>query len=315
MTKYDGYLVHVLPTQRCNLQCEYCYSDAMYTDNGTSNLIDENYIEAVANLINSLSVTVIHLEGGEPLLFEGIYSLIKKIECKEKIFLVTNGYLLNANIAKNLKDCGLKHVIVSIDYASGASAKKKSCIRSLELLKRVGMHTEISVTMLKDNLPEMEALFEVAAENDVDRIRFGEIVRVGAAQKNIITYLTSTDYESIIPNFMKISAKYPSIDSALSLNGNIYDECAETFRKRYDAIFEKRKCNMSETMITIDDVGDIYTCCNLVGKKSFFIGSVYDPWEETLCSENYEKIKNVEWKSCPVGRGYHLNVEGGRCWI
>lgn len=313
MKKYDGYLVHILPTQRCNLQCEYCYSDALYADNRVSNSIDENYIESVANLINSLPITIIHLEGGEPLLFEGIYSLIDKIECKEKIYLVTNGYLLNDVMAKKLKECGLKNAIVSIDYASGASVKKKSCIRSLELLKRVGMHTEISVTMLKDNMSEMEALFEVAAENDIDRIRFGEIVRVGAAQKNNIMYLTSKDYELIIPKFLKISAKYPNIDSALSLNGNIYDECEDTLKKRYDNEFKKRKCNMSETMITIDEMGDIYTCCNLIGKKSFLIGSVYDPWEEILCSENYENIRNMDWKNCPVGRGYHLIIEGGRC--
>lgn len=309
--KYDGYLVHILPTRKCNLQCVYCYSDATYSDYVDE--INDFYIDAVARLVNSLPVTVIHIEGGEPMLYEGIYKLIEKLGRKEKVYLVTNGYLINNDNAKRLRQSRLKNVIVSVDYVGSNMCKnKKACINAIDILNQNGFIPEISVTLIKENAKDIYRLFDNAYKHGVRRIRFGEIVRVGAANKNNIMYLDSKDYERVIPEFIQISSEFPEMVSALSLNGNVFDKCSDAFKKEYESKFDKRVCNMSETMITIDDIGEVYTCCNLVGNKNFLIGNIYEPWKTTKEGSAYKTIQGKAWKCCPVGRGYHINIEGGK---
>ena len=58
----------------------------------------------------------IRFTGGEPLLFNGIYDLIR-FATEEGICtsLGTNGTLVTKEVAKKLKESGLKKVVVSID--------------------------------------------------------------------------------------------------------------------------------------------------------------------------------------------------------
>ena len=308
--KYDGFLVHILPTQKCNLQCKYCYTDSSPEKN-FENCCD--YVNKVAKLVNGLPITVIHIEGGEPLLYEEIFDLIRVLKRKDKLYLVTNGYLITEKTAMQLKESGLQNIIVSLDYANEKfDIDKKACIQSLKILNNVGFLPEISVAMTKNNIEEMESLFALSQEYSIKRIRFGEIVRVGAAIKNALIFLTAFDYQNIIPVFLKLSCEYSNLDSAISLNGNVFEECESSFKYKYETIMDKRPCNMNQTMITIDDKGDIYTCCNLVGQKRFLIGNICEEWEEIIRGEKYQKIKSSHWTRCPVGRGYHLNMMGNK---
>lgn len=97
-------------TQRCNLNCTYCYNKARL--NKTKELsIDE--IEKLTDILENLNVKTVVLTGGEALLYDGIERVCALLKRKNFVIeLLTNGVLLK-NKKSVLQD--VDHVIVSLD--------------------------------------------------------------------------------------------------------------------------------------------------------------------------------------------------------
>lgn len=296
-----------MPTSRCNLQCPYCYTNAVR--GGDFSIMGEECIELVANAINQLDISGIHIEGGEPLLYPKLLELIYGIREKDKIVIVTNGYLLTEKLIMELLKAGVSRFILSIDYPMRQmDIKKKSCIESLEQLKRFNITAEINVTLSKENIKFIETLFELASKNRVKRIRFGDIVPIGYAEKYQECILSARDYEMLIPLFYKLAQEY-NIASSLSLHGSTFELCNESFKNKYlhDGIV--RMCDMADSKLSIMPNGDIYTCFNLIDIEQFKIGNIKEGMKNVLSSIKYQTMERC--KVCPVGINYHLSFKYG----
>lgn len=113
----------IAPTSNCNFRCIYCYEKESIRNKSMTKETEDaivNFIEQLKDDISSLSIA---WYGGEPLMrFDIIERLSKKIIrlCKEndiKYFssIVTNGYLLNEEMAKKIKDCNISKIQITID--------------------------------------------------------------------------------------------------------------------------------------------------------------------------------------------------------
>src|SRR6202047_72016 len=105
-------------TDRCNYKCVYCRSGnegAIYED-----LPFSKYLRIV-RLFASAGIKKVRITGGEPLLRKGVIEFVRELsrlrtvddQCLD-IALTTNGHLL-AEMARPLKDAGLRRVTVSMD--------------------------------------------------------------------------------------------------------------------------------------------------------------------------------------------------------
>jgi GTP 3',8-cyclase len=105
-------------TDRCNYKCVYCRTGnegALYGD-----LPFADYLR-MARVLTGLGIQKIRITGGEPLLRRGVVDFVRdlaKLRTTDgeglDIALTTNGHLLT-DLAKPLKDAGLRRVTVSMD--------------------------------------------------------------------------------------------------------------------------------------------------------------------------------------------------------
>ncbi|WP_174274433.1 GTP 3',8-cyclase MoaA [Sphingomonas bacterium] len=105
-------------TDRCDLRCRYCMSEAMHFLPRSAIMTLEE-IAAIADAFIARGVTRIRLTGGEPLVRRGMPELAAMIGRRigdglDELTLTTNGTRL-ADHARALRDAGLRRVNVSLD--------------------------------------------------------------------------------------------------------------------------------------------------------------------------------------------------------
>lgn len=105
-------------TDRCNLRCTYCMPEEGTTFMPRDNLLsDEDVVRLVRVAVERLGVTEVRFTGGEPLLrngLESIISAVSRLAPRPQVSLTTNGVGL-AGRAAGLKQAGLDRVNVSLD--------------------------------------------------------------------------------------------------------------------------------------------------------------------------------------------------------
>ena len=106
-------------TARCNLECVYCHKEGEEIGScskGTTDEMELDEIIRIANISVKLGISRIKITGGEPFVRDDVCEIIKrisKISGLKDLSIATNGVLLK-NKAKELKECGLKRVNISL---------------------------------------------------------------------------------------------------------------------------------------------------------------------------------------------------------
>ncbi len=119
-------------TNRCNLRCHMC--DIWKTSQRDKELTQEEIFEIITEC-KQLKTLIISIGGGEALIREDIYEIIKKIN-EEGILshLCSNGTLISESVAKRLSAAGLSIISISLD---NFEAKKHNFIRGVECFDKV----------------------------------------------------------------------------------------------------------------------------------------------------------------------------------
>ena len=109
-------------TDRCNFRCTYCMPKelfgASYRFMPRSELLSFEEITRLTEIFVRRGVRKIRLTGGEPLLRQGLDELIRMLSGVvglEDLTLTTNGSLLTAHRARQLREAGLRRLTVSLD--------------------------------------------------------------------------------------------------------------------------------------------------------------------------------------------------------
>lgn len=165
----------------CNMHCRYCPEGGENLQK--CELCDITQIKylltAYADYYKKKKWTekkVIRITGGEPLQYpERVTEILRhaKLEGFEKIILCTNGTLLkecyenNSTIWDSVKDVLL--LKISLDSMNEETFKKltgkdelDSVIRNIELAKQKGFRIELNLVATKDNVGEIEAIYNYA---------------------------------------------------------------------------------------------------------------------------------------------------------
>ncbi len=102
----------LLLTSKCNLNCIYCFSKCSNCDSAFG--ID-NIEDLILHLLEN-DIKYVVLSGGEPLLFNDIFKIIKALHVKGfEISMCTNATLATDIVCKRLIASGLKKVTISFD--------------------------------------------------------------------------------------------------------------------------------------------------------------------------------------------------------
>jgi cyclic pyranopterin phosphate synthase len=112
-------------TARCNLACPYCLPDGQEPPG----LLSLEQRLQVAGAAVALGASSVRLTGGEPLLHKELDALIGALQPLrsqglQEIALTSNGLLLSAQRAQQLRDAGLDRLTLSLDGTTGASVAR-----------------------------------------------------------------------------------------------------------------------------------------------------------------------------------------------
>jgi len=110
-------------TDRCNFRCTYCMPEEGMQWLQRGMLLSFEEIARLVRIMAGLGVTKIRLTGGEPLMRNELWTLvrmIREVEGIRDIALTTNGFFLKSQ-ARRLKDAGLDRINVSLDSLQRAT--------------------------------------------------------------------------------------------------------------------------------------------------------------------------------------------------
>ena len=176
-------------TDRCNIRCFYCMPETVQFM-PRSEVLSYEEIERFAGVLAKLGIDKIRLTGGEPLVRNGLETLVAKlarIEGIRDIAMTTNGLLL-ADKAAALKQAGLHRLNISLDGLSEETFKKISRREGLSKVldgifaaQRVGFKkirlNAVSIRGLTE--PEIIPLGGFARQHDM-QLRFIEFMPLDA---------------------------------------------------------------------------------------------------------------------------------------
>ncbi|MEM4605661.1 MAG: radical SAM protein [Candidatus Pacearchaeota archaeon] len=156
----------------CNLRCKHCYIG----DLKARPFEKEEAIEIVDNL-NNEGVKILLLLGREPILYPHLYDVIKKARSYDmNTAVLTNGTLVNEEIAKKMKDSDVSAVQVSLDGNEKThdlmrgEGNYKRAIRGINILRNNGVNTFVKLTLTKETISSLEDLVNLCK---TENLKFG----------------------------------------------------------------------------------------------------------------------------------------------
>jgi|SRR5208283_1595891 len=145
----------------CNLRCTYCYGN--YGERNTPDYSTKEFIKIVDEL-KELGTKLLTVHGGESLLRSDIGEILNYIKLKGfYTSLNTNGYLV-PNKIDQIKI--IDAVSISLDGSRESNDKNrgKGCFdkveKAIEVFQKNNIPVNISVTLTKDNMNDMDFLAE-----------------------------------------------------------------------------------------------------------------------------------------------------------
>src|SRR5260370_26569796 len=105
------FLVHIIPTRRCNLACTYCNE---FDDFSQPVAVEE--MKKRLDILAGMGTSIITISAGEPLLQPELEEIIRHIRRRGMIAgMITNGFPLTEERIEQLNRAGLEHLQISID--------------------------------------------------------------------------------------------------------------------------------------------------------------------------------------------------------
>lgn len=183
-------------TNKCNFRCLHCYNRSGENFTIEDELSDEEIIEFIKEVSN-IGLENFCFCGGEPLLRKNLIVQCAKILAEKKvrtIAIVTNGFLVDEEVAQELHEAGINSVQVSLDgstadtyeHIRGVKGSFQRAINALKLFKKVGIRQVSSAFCPTSfNYMQIEEVYNICTEIGVDLIRVQQLMLIGRAVDNL----------------------------------------------------------------------------------------------------------------------------------
>ncbi|MBK7579001.1 MAG: radical SAM protein [Myxococcales bacterium] len=171
----------------CNLSCPHCYASASKQPS-PDDLTTEQGL-ALLDALADAGTKVVIFSGGEPMLRKDLFELIERATSLGLIpQLSSNGVFIDDEVARRLKDVGVKYVGISIDGMRdfndryrGLTGGFRRASDGLVASRRAGIKTGLRITLSKLNASELEPLIDHAATLGVERFYVSHLLYSGRA--------------------------------------------------------------------------------------------------------------------------------------
>ena len=171
-------------TSRCNLACTHCYASV---GQNCGDELDTQEALAVIDDLAAFGAPVVLFSGGEPFVRPDILTLARHAASKKlRVVFSTNGTLIDAGLAGDIKSVGVSYVGISIDGMEKVHDRFRACegafrkaIEGIRNCRAAGVKVGLRVTMTRDNVGEIPAIFDLMEQERIPRICLYHLVYSG----------------------------------------------------------------------------------------------------------------------------------------
>jgi radical SAM protein with 4Fe4S-binding SPASM domain len=193
-------------TAGCNLACIHCRritvaDQLLPQDLNTQEAF--NLIDQVAEFARPIFV----LSGGEPLFRPDIFDIARHAaDAGLTVALATNGTLIDADVARRIRESGIRRVSVSFDGADAAthdifrgSGAFEKAIVGMEHLRGAGVPYQINATVARHNVAQMPETLALAQGLGAQALHLFLLVPVGCGVEIAEDQqITPAEYEEVL---------------------------------------------------------------------------------------------------------------------
>jgi 12,18-didecarboxysiroheme deacetylase len=172
-------------TRQCNLRCVHCYSHSRSAVSDGEMTTAEG--KAMIDDLARFGSPVILFSGGEPLMRPDLAELALHAKTASlRAVVSTNGTLISADRAAELRDVGLSYVGVSLDGMRethdrfrGVEGAFDQAVEGIRNCQRAGIKVGVRFTLSRRNVGDVAGIFDLIEELDIPRVCFYHLVYSG----------------------------------------------------------------------------------------------------------------------------------------
>jgi 12,18-didecarboxysiroheme deacetylase len=176
-------------TKACNLKCLHCYAHATAGPNPSE--LGTAQARAMIDDLAQFGAPVILFSGGEPLMRPDLPELARyAVGRGMRAVISTNGTLIHADKAKELKDIGLSYVGVSLDGLPavhdkfrGVAGAFDQALAGIRNCLAAGLKVGLRFTVYKHNAAEVPGVFDLLEKEGIPRVCFYHLVYAGRGSR------------------------------------------------------------------------------------------------------------------------------------
>ncbi len=199
-------------TFRCNLRCAHCYIDAESEPQRERRELSTEEGKRLIEQISEVSHPILVLSGGEPLLRKDIFILAEYAnERGLTVALGTNGTLISEEVARRLRECGVKRVAISIDSISeekhdafrGVRGAWRKAVEGINACVNNDVEVQINTTVTHQNYDEIERILNFAVDIGAVAMHLFFLVPTGRGKR--IEDISAEMYERMLNDVLEWS--------------------------------------------------------------------------------------------------------------
>ena len=186
-------------TRRCNLRCVHCYAHAK--DHAEADELTTEQGKSLLDDLAAFGVPVVLFSGGEPLVRKDLPELASyAVDRGMRAVISTNGTLINASLARTLKEIGLSYVGISLDGMQEVNDRFRavpgafrSALEGIRNCQAAGIKVGLRFTINRFNVQEIPSIFQLIEEMDIPRVCFYHLVYAGRGSELVEQDLSLAD--------------------------------------------------------------------------------------------------------------------------
>jgi len=290
-------------TLRCNFFCKHCGSNAgnKVFQNELTTAEIKKCLKEIAEDFDAKKI-MLAITGGEPLIRNDVFEVM---DCAHKLGfpwgMVTNGFLVNERIVEQMKEAGMKTIVVSIDGIGkthddfrGINGAYKKAINVVKLLAQANFldDLQITTTIHKSNIGELEEMYRTFLPLGIHSWRVFGVDPIGRAENNKELLLDDRELKTVLDFIKEKRKRSKKIDITFGCEGFLGLNYEGELRNHYFY------CNTGINTGSILYNGDIFVCPNVPRRPELIQGNIRKDRFSKVWNEKFEIFRNPKRTSC-----------------